>query len=141
MIRHRNIEVATRGPGLYEFTYDVRAIAGKLSTGEGMLSLFVRHTSCSLLIQENADPDVVRDLNEFFRRLAPPSDDPSMSWVRHRAEGPDDMPAHIRAALTPVSISIPISDGRLMLGTWQGVYLFEHRDAPMRRTVIASLAG
>jgi secondary thiamine-phosphate synthase enzyme len=140
LIRHRKIEIATRGPGLYEFTDEVRAIAAEAEGSDALLTLFVRHTSCSLLIQENADPDVVRDLKEFFRRIAPPADDPSMAWVRHRAEGPDDMPAHIRAALTPVSLAIPVADGTCMLGTWQGVYLFEHRDAPMRRTVIASLA-
>lgn len=127
------IEIATRGPGLYEFTGEVRRLlAGR---GDGLVTLFVRHTSCSLVIQENADPDVRADLEEFFRRLAPHADDPAMRWVRHRAEGPDDMPAHIRAALLPVSISIPVEEGSPMLGTWQGIYLFEHRDAPQRREV------
>ncbi|MCB2113112.1 MAG: secondary thiamine-phosphate synthase enzyme YjbQ [Parvularculaceae bacterium] len=103
--------------------------------GDGLVTLFVRHTSCSLVIQENADPDVRADLEEFFRRLAPRADDPAMGWVRHRAEGPDDMPAHIRAALLPVSISIPVEGGAPMLGAWQGVYLFEHRDARQLRKV------
>jgi len=132
-------EISTRGQGLYEFTRDVtRWTAGH---GDGLLTLFVRHTSCSLVIQENADPDVCADLHEFFRRLAPHADDPAMGWVRHRAEGPDDMPAHIRAALLPVSLSIPVSGGEAVLGTWQGVYLFEHRDAPHRREVAAYYSG
>jgi secondary thiamine-phosphate synthase enzyme len=100
----------------------------------------VQHTSCSLVIQENADPDVRRDLQEFFRRLAPHADDPAMAWVRHRTEGPDDMPAHIKAAVLPTSLSIPVMGGRLALGTWQGVYLFEHRDEPQTRGVVAHLA-
>ncbi len=103
--------------------------------------MFVRHTSCSLLIQENADPDVRRDLDQFFKRLVPPSSDPSMGWVIHTAEGPDDMPAHIKAALTQVSIGIPVGARRLMLGTWQGLYLFEHRDRPHRREVVLHLGG
>jgi secondary thiamine-phosphate synthase enzyme len=106
----------------------------------GLLTVFVRHTSCSLLIQENADPDVRRDLDAFFARLVPPSDDPSMSWVTHTTEGPDDMPAHIKAALTAVSLSIPVADGRPLLGTWQGIYLFEHRDRPHRREIVLHLA-
>jgi secondary thiamine-phosphate synthase enzyme len=131
-------QISTRGPGLYEFTGDVaRWIGGE---AEGLLTLFVRHTSCSLLVQENADPDVRRDLDAFFRRLVPDSDDPSMRWIVHTQEGPDDMPAHIKAALTPVSLSIPVSGGRLTLGTWQGIYLFEHRNAPHRREVAAHFA-
>jgi secondary thiamine-phosphate synthase enzyme len=131
-------EIRTQGPGLYEFTDDVdRWIGGER---DGLLTLFVRHTSCSLLVQENADPDVRRDLDAFFRRLAPRSDDPSMRWIVHTQEGPDDMPAHIRAALTPVSLSIPVASGRLVLGTWQGIYLFEHREAPHRRQVAAHFA-
>lgn len=130
-------EIETTGPGLYEFTDSVvRACTGQ---GDGLLTLFVRHTSCSLLIQENADPDVRSDLQEFFGRLVPHGNDPSMSWLSHALEGPDDMPAHIRAALLPVSLSIPVAAGRAMLGTWQGVYLFEHRDRPYRRQVVAHL--
>lgn len=128
------ITIETRGPGLYEFTGEVRRLCK--GRGDGLLTLFVRHTSCSIVIQENADPDVRADLEEFFRRIAPHTDDPSMGWIRHRAEGPDDMPAHIRAALLPVSISIPVEAGEPMLGTWQGVYLFEHRDEAQRRRVV-----
>lgn len=128
--------VPTRGPGLYEIA---REIADWV-TGDGVLTLFVRHTSCSLVIQENADPDVRRDLDAFFARLVPPGDDPSMSWLTHTIEGPDDMPAHIKAALLPVSLSIPVAAGRLALGTWQGIYLFEHRTAPHRREIAVHLA-
>ena len=134
------IIVQTKGSGLYEFTGEADAFVRKSEIATGLLTLFVRHTSCSLLIQENADPDVRRDLEEFFRRLAPPSDDPSMRWVVHRAEGPDDMPAHIKAALTAVSLSIPVMDGRLALGTWQGIYLFEHRERPHRREIVLHLS-
>ena len=128
--------VATTGPGLYEIT---REVAG-WATGSGLLTLFVRHTSCSLLVQENADPDVRRDLQGFLERIAPRGDDPSMRWLRHTVEGPDDMPAHLRAALLPVSLSIPVAEGRPALGTWQGVYLVEHRDAPHRRRIAAHLS-
>ena len=128
------ITLHTRGSGLYPFTQDVVDLAAS-HVGDGVMTLFVRHTSCSIVIQENADPDVRRDLEEFFRRLVPPGNDPSMRWLRHTLEGPDDMPAHIKAALLPVSLSIPVVDSVLALGTWQGVYLFEHRDAPQTRTV------
>ena len=130
----------TRTPGLHEFTRDVANWVGETGAPTGLLTLFVRHTSCSLLIQENADPDVRHDLEAFFRRLAPRADDPSMDYLRHRAEGADDMPAHIRAAMMPVSVAIPVSGGRLVLGRWQGIYLFEHRDRPHRREVAAHLA-
>lgn len=123
------LTIETRGPGLYEFTERLLPLA----RGSGVMTVFVRHTSCSLLIQENADPDVQRDLQAFFQRLVPPADDPSMSYLTHTLEGPDDMPAHIKAAVLPVSLSIPVEEGRLMLGTWQGVYLFEHRRRPHRR--------
>jgi secondary thiamine-phosphate synthase enzyme len=135
------LTVQTRGPGLYAFTEDVAKFVRKSAVSKGLLTLFVQHTSCSLLIQENADPDVQRDLQEFFRRLAPHTDDPSMSWVKHRTEGPDDMPAHIKAAVLPTSLSIPIADGKLALGTWQGLYLFEHRDAPQSRRVIVHIGS
>lgn len=134
------VTVTTRGQGLYEITREAQRFAGAAGAGDGLLTVFVRHTSCSLIIQENADPDVKRDLDTFFRRLVPPSDDASMDWVVHRAEGPDDMPAHIKAALTQTSIGIPLAKGRLMLGTWQGIYLFEHRDAPHRREVVLHLS-
>ncbi|WP_122074213.1 secondary thiamine-phosphate synthase enzyme YjbQ [Pseudophaeobacter sp. EL27] len=133
--------IATRGPGLYEFTREVRGWLADLDCDQGLLTLFVRHTSCSLLIQENADPEVQDDLQAFFSRLVPPSTHPSMTYLRHTYEGPDDMPAHIKSALLPVSLSIPITDGALTLGTWQGIYLFEHRDAPHRRQIIAHISG
>jgi secondary thiamine-phosphate synthase enzyme len=129
------LDVDTRGPGLYEFTPDVARAVSASGRHEGLVTLFVQHTSCSLCVQENADPDVRRDLVEFFRRLVPALDAPSMAWVRHRTEGDDDMPAHIKAALTPVSLAIPLIDGRLALGTWQGIYLFEHRQGRHRRHV------
>lgn len=134
----RSFTISTAGQGLYEFTRDVTAwVAGQ--GGDGLLTLFVRHTSCSLLIQENADPEVRTDLRNFFNRLVPPTTDPSMSYLTHTYEGPDDMPAHIKAALLPVSLQVPVAGGRLVLGTWQGIYLFEHRDAPHQRQVAAHL--
>ena len=136
----RKITVATRGQGLYEFTSEAKAFVSQAGLEEGLLTIFVRHTSCSLLIQENADPDVRRDLTVFFSRLVPPSDDPSMRWIIHTLEGPDDMPAHIKSALTTVSIGVPITDGRLVLGTWQGLYLFEHRDEPHRREIVLHIS-
>ncbi|MDX3926840.1 MAG: secondary thiamine-phosphate synthase enzyme YjbQ [Shinella sp.] len=135
------VSIATRGQGLYEFTGEAQSFVGGSGVETGLLTVFVRHTSCSLLIQENADPDVRRDLDQFFRRLVPPSDDPSMGWIVHTMEGPDDMPAHIKAALTQVSIGIPVVGGRLALGTWQGLYLFEHRDRPHRREIVLHLAA
>ncbi|WP_113177896.1 secondary thiamine-phosphate synthase enzyme YjbQ [Agrobacterium cavarae] len=136
----KTIELSTRGQGLYEFTDEAAAFVRNAGMEEGLLTVFVRHTSCSLIIQENADPDVRRDLKTFFSRLVPPSSDPTMRWVVHTMEGPDDMPAHIKAALTQVSIGIPVSAGRMMLGTWQGIYLFEHRDRPHRRDVVLHLS-
>lgn len=130
------LEIPTRGQGLYEFTEAARDFLRDTGAVDGVMTVFVRHTSCSLLIQENADPSVQRDLKAFFRRLVPPTTDPAMDYITHRDEGPDDMPAHIKAALLPVSLSIPYSDGRLMLGTWQGIYLFEHRDSLHRRCVV-----
>jgi len=134
------LTVATRGPGLQEITRDVADWVAGAGRAEGLLTLFVRHTSCSLLIQENADPDVRADLEAFFRRLVPRADDPAMGWLRHRIEGPDDMPAHIKASILPVSLSVPVTEGRMMLGTWQGIWLFEHRDRPHRREIVAHLA-
>ena len=129
-------EIATRGPGLHDFTDEV---ANWLPKRDGVLTLFVRHTSCSLLIQENADPDVQTDLMAWIDRLVPRADTPEMGYLRHRAEGPDDMPAHIKAAHLPVSLTIPVSAGRMALGTWQGIYLWEHRDTPHTRRVAAAL--
>lgn len=132
-------EIQTHGQGLYEFTpHVIRWVRGM--SDAGLLTLFVRHTSCSLLIQENADPEVQTDLRAFFHRLVPPTTDPSMSYLTHTYEGPDDMPAHIKAAMMPVSLSVPVSNGRLMLGTWQGIYLFEHRNALHSRKVAAHLS-
>src|SRR3954452_12504752 len=108
----RVFNVRTQGPGLYEFTDDVVRFVRESGARQGLLTLFVQHTSCSLCVQENADPDVRRDLEEFFRRLVPASDSPSMRWIAHTTEGPDDMPAHIKAALTAVSLAIPIIAGR-----------------------------
>ncbi|MBD9446183.1 MULTISPECIES: secondary thiamine-phosphate synthase enzyme YjbQ [unclassified Rhizobium] len=135
------ISISTRGQGFYEFTAEAASFVRATGAAEGLLTVFVRHTSCSLLIQENADPDVRTDLDGFFRRLVPPSSDPSMRWIVHTTEGPDDMPAHIKAALTQVSIGVPVIGGRLALGTWQGIYLFEHRDRPHRREIVLHLGG
>lgn len=140
MGHQRLLTIATSGPGLYEFTDAARTFVRDAGMDTALLTLFVRHTSCSLLIQENADPDVQRDLDAFFRRLVPSADDPAMGYLVHRAEGPDDMPAHIKAALTPVSLSVPVMAGRLALGTWQGCYLFEHRARPHRREIVLHLA-
>ncbi|GGA93608.1 secondary thiamine-phosphate synthase enzyme YjbQ [Allosediminivita pacifica] len=129
--------IETLGPGLYEFT---REVADWLDGRDGLLTLMVRHTSASLLIQENADPDVRTDLMAYLDRLVPPASDPSMSYLTHVLEGPDDMPAHIKSALLPVSLQIPVESGRMRLGTWQGIYLVEHRSAPHRRTVAAHFA-
>ena len=131
--------IRTSGAGLHEFTAEVVRFVRESGLREGLLTPFVQHTSCSLLVQENADPDVQRDLQEFFRRLVPSSDDPSMRWLAHTTEGPDDMPAHIKAALTAVSLSIPVMDGRPALGTWQGIYLFEHRNGAHSRRVVGQL--
>jgi secondary thiamine-phosphate synthase enzyme len=132
-----SLTVATRGKGLYEFTRECETWLSRTGISQGLLTVFVRHTSASLLIQENADPDVVADLKSFFERVAP--EDPRL--YRHTLEGPDDMPAHIRAALTATSLGVPVSGGRMALGTWQGLYLFEHRSAPHRRTVVLHVIG
>jgi len=138
-VRRTSLVIATAGAGLVEIT---AAVAAWVAEGEedGLLTLFVRHTSCSLLIQENADPSARRDLEAFLGRLVPPADDPANRWMTHRDEGPDDMPAHAKAALLPVSLSIPVAAGRMLLGTWQGIWLWEHRSRPHRRTVVAHLA-
>ena len=130
------ITIETNGQGLYEFTREAARFVSESGTDAGLLTVFVRHTSCSLTIQENADPDVKRDLHEFFARLVPEN----MDWLRHTIEGPDDMPAHIKAALTQVSLSIPVAGGAPLLGTWQGIYLFEHRRAPHRRQIVLHLS-
>ena len=140
MSKQTTFTISTSGQGLYEFTRDVADWVRAKDQATGLLTLFVQHTSCSLLIQENADPEVQTDMTGFFKRLVPDTNHPSMSYLTHTYEGPDDMPAHIKAALTPVSLSIPISDGKLALGTWQGIYLFEHRDRPHTRHIVAHLS-
>lgn len=133
------LSFATRGPGLTEITGEVAGwLAGQ--GGDGLATLFVRHTSASLLIQENADPDVQRDLEAWLSRLVPRADAPAMGYLRHTAEGPDDMPAHLKAAILPVSLQVPVARGRMALGTWQGIYLWEHRDRPRRREIALHFA-
>ena len=129
--------IRTPGQGLVEFTDQVIAWVSSTGFRNGLLTLHVQHTSASLLIQENADPDVRTDMESFLQRLVPEGD----PIYRHTAEGPDDMPSHVRSALTPSSLSIPVVDGRPALGTWQGIYLYEHRRAPHQRRVAAHLAG
>ena len=131
------LSVATPGQGLTEITGEVAKWVEGQGVTTGLLTLYCRHTSASLVIQENADPDVRRDLETFFKRLVKEDE----SLYRHTAEGADDMPAHIRSALTPVSLAIPVGNGRLTLGTWQGIYLFEHRRAPHKRHVVLHLSG
>lgn len=130
------LTVATPGPGLHEVTRDVVHWVTETGIGEGLLTLFVRHSSCSLLVQENAAPAARRDLERYFAALAPES-----RAYEHDDEGSDDMPAHLRAALTATSLSIPVVAGRPVLGTWQGIYLFEHRRAPHRRRIALHLIG
>ena len=139
MLRQSTTTLAfeTHGRGLVEITRPVADFADKSGFREGLLTLFVRHTSASLLVQENADPAVRADLERFFARLVPDGD----PLFKHRDEGPDDMPAHVRAALTAVQLSIPLAGGRLALGTWQGIYLWEHRTRPHRREVALHLIG
>ncbi|MGN6148733.1 MAG: secondary thiamine-phosphate synthase enzyme YjbQ [Rhizomicrobium sp.] len=131
------LEVITKGPGLYDVRRDVARFVGDSGVANGLLTCFVRHTSASLLVQENADPDVLHDLETFMRRIV--SRDTAL--YRHTTEGPDDMPAHIRSALTQTSLSIPIHNGEWLLGTWQGLYLFEHRDRPHTREVALHIIG
>ena len=131
------LEFATRRQGLVEVTDEVTRWVTAQGMSEALLTLFCRHTSCSLLIQENAAPAARRDLEAYFEAIAP--EDPRL--YTHNEEGPDDMPAHLRAALTQVQLSIPLAAGRLALGTWQGIYLFEHRRAPHRRTLALHLLG
>ena len=131
------ITVSTRGKGLYDFTDKVASWLSGVARQTGLLTIFIRHTSASLTIQENADPDVVYDLNEFFGRIAPEDN----RLYRHTVEGPDDMPAHIRTALTQTQLTVPVHRGRMVLGTWQGLYVFEHRAAPHTRRVWLHYVG
>jgi secondary thiamine-phosphate synthase enzyme len=130
------IEIRTPGQGLHECTDVITQWVADTGVATGLLTVFVRHTSCSLLIQENAAPTARRDLERYFAAVAPESPD-----YEHDDEGPDDMPAHLRAALTATSLSVPVIDGRPALGTWQGIYVFEHRDAPHRRRIAVHLIG
>ncbi|MBV8898349.1 MAG: YjbQ family protein [Acidobacteriaceae bacterium] len=136
-ILHTTIVVGTRGKGLYPFTHVVEGWIKKQKLSNGLLTVFIQHTSCSLVIQENADPDVTLDLRDFFERLVPEDDE----HYRHTAEGPDDMTSHIRSTLTQTSISIPVISGQLALGTWQGLYVFEHRSHGHQRHVVLQLMG
>jgi len=132
-----SLRVSTPGRGLHEVTEAVADWIGAQAVQQGLLTIHIRHTSASLLIQENADPDVLRDLDTFFQKLVPEDE----RLYRHTAEGPDDMPGHVKAALTPVQLSLPVREGRLWLGTWQGIYVFEHRRAPHRRELALHLLG
>lgn len=139
MLRQSQHELTlrTRGRGLYDFTGEVTAWIASGGFKLGLVTLHLQHTSASLLIQENADPDVRADLDRFFARLVPDGD----SLFEHTCEGPDDMPAHVRTALTAVNLSIPVTNGRMALGTWQGIYLWEHRHAPHSRRVVMHFVG
>jgi len=131
------IEITTREPGLIDITDEVSAWVSESEIGDGLLTMFIRHTSASLVIQENADPDVLVDLDAFLRRIVPEDN----RLYRHTAEGADDMPAHIRSALTSTQLSVPLRGGRLRLGTWQGIYVFEHRRGRFRRSVDLHVVG
>jgi secondary thiamine-phosphate synthase enzyme len=136
-IHHDRIEVRTHGKGLYEITDDVQSKIDKFGVQNGTVTIFVQHTSCSIVIMENADPTARRDLEEFFERLVPEEAD----YFTHGSEGSDDMPSHIRTVLTRTSETVPIADGKMQLGTWQGISLFEHRRAPHRRKVFITTIG
>ena len=136
-IWHDRIEVRTKGKGLYEITREVQSKIDECGVRNGTATVFVQHTSCSVIIMENADPTAQRDLEEFFDRLVPEDAD----YFAHSSEGSDDMPSHIRMVLTRTSETVPIVDGQMQLGTWQGIFLFEHRRAPHRRKVLVTLIG
>ncbi len=133
----KEIDVETTGAGLYDITDRVAGVVNSAAIETGLAHVFCRHTSASLVIQENADPDVQRDLVAFFKRLVPDGD----PLFIHRSEGPDDMPAHVKSALTQTTVTIPVTRGRMALGTWQGIYLFEHRTAPHRRRLVVHVSG
>ncbi len=137
MTRHTSFTIATRGKGLYPFTQQVKSWLAEQKISNGLLTAFVQHTSCSLVIQENADPDVALDLRDFFEELVPEHSEN----YRHTAEGPDDMTSHIRSALTHTSLAIPIIGGKMALGAWQGLYVFEHRSRPHQRSVVLQFTG
>lgn len=132
-----DIKVPTQGKGLYDISKEVRRWVETQNLSNGLLTLFMQHTSASLTIQENADADVQRDMAEFFERLVPENE----PWYRHTLEGPDDMPSHIRSALTATQIAVPVRNGTLALGTWQAIYVFEHRIGPLSRNILLHLLG
>ena len=136
-VHHEGLEVRTHGKGLYEITDDVQSKIDKSRVRNGTVTVFVQHTSCSIVIMENADPTAQRDLENFFDRLVPENAD----YFTHDAEGGDDMPSHIRMVLTRTSETVPVIDGKMQLGTWQGVFLFEHRRASHRRNVLVTIMG
>jgi secondary thiamine-phosphate synthase enzyme len=136
-IYHDQLEVRSHGKGLYEITDDVQSKIDKSGVRNGTVTIFVQHTSCSIVIMENADPTARHDLEEFFERLVPEDAD----YFAHDAEGSDDMPSHIRMVLTRTSETVPIVDGKLQLGTWQGIFLFEHRRASHRRNLLLTITG
>ena len=136
-IHQQQLEVRTDGKGLYEITDDVRTKIDRSGLSNGIVTVFVRHTSCSVTLMENADPTARRDLEEFFNRIVPEDAD----YFTHDSEGSDDMPSHIRMALTRTSETAPIADGKMQLGTWQGIFLFEHRRAPHRRKISITIIG
>jgi secondary thiamine-phosphate synthase enzyme len=136
-MRHDQLEVRTHGKGLYEITDDVQSKIDKSGVRNGTVTVFVQHTSCSIVIMENADPTAQRDLEKFFDRLVPENAD----YFTHNAEGGDDMPSHIRMVLTRTNETVPVMDGKMQLGTWQGVFLFEHRRAPHRRNILVTIMG
>ena len=136
-IYHDQLEVRSHGKGLYEITDDVQSKIDKSGVRNGTVTVFVQHTSCSIVIMENADPTAQRDLEKFFDRLVPENAD----YFTHDAEGGDDMPSHIRMVLTRTSETVPIVDGKMQLGTWQGVFFFEHRRAPHRRKLFLTIMG
>jgi secondary thiamine-phosphate synthase enzyme len=136
-IHHDQLEVRTRGKGLYEITDEVQSRLDQRGVQNGIVTVFMQHTSCSIVIMENADPSARRDLEEFFERLVPEDGD----YFTHTAEGADDMPSHIRMVLTRTSETIPIADGKMQLGAWQGIFLFEHRRASHRRKIFVTIMG
>ena len=136
-VHHDQLELRTNGKGLYEITDDVQSKIDSSGVRNGTVTVFVQHTSCSIVIMENADPTARDDLEEFFNRLVPEDAD----YFRHGSEGSDDMPSHIRMVLTRTSETVPIADGRMQLGTWQGIFLFEHRRAPHRRKIFVTIMG
>jgi len=137
MHHQRVLRLTTQGQGFYEFTRDVEEFCEESDITSGLLTVFCRHTSCSLLIQENADPDVRVDMKGFFNRLVPEG----LNWMVHTLEGADDMPAHIKTALTQTSLGIPVANGHTVLGTWQGIFLFEHRRRSHERQIVLHLMG